>query len=141
MLQDARGHGRGLEHGEESPSGRRTVDRPRTSSAQARRIRLAQRQPRRAPARARVDGSGSDAAAGLEAAGGGGTRGPISRRHAARGASPRCFKGVLYMVNDNGIVTTFNPETGAVIKRGRLTGARSRIRVADRRGRQQSSSP
>jgi outer membrane protein assembly factor BamB len=30
---------------------------------------------------------------------------------------------VLYMVNDNGIVTTLNPDTGAVIKQGRLTGA------------------
>jgi outer membrane protein assembly factor BamB len=29
----------------------------------------------------------------------------------------------LYMVNDNGIVTTLNPETGEVIKQGRLTGA------------------
>ena len=27
------------------------------------------------------------------------------------------------MVNDNGIVTTLNPDTGAVIKQGRLTGA------------------
>jgi hypothetical protein len=27
------------------------------------------------------------------------------------------------MVNDNGIITTLNPETGAVIKQGRLTGA------------------
>ena len=27
------------------------------------------------------------------------------------------------MVNDNGIVTTLNPETGEVIKQGRLTGA------------------
>jgi outer membrane protein assembly factor BamB len=27
------------------------------------------------------------------------------------------------MVNDNGIVTTLNPETGAMIKQGRLTGA------------------
>jgi outer membrane protein assembly factor BamB len=27
------------------------------------------------------------------------------------------------MVNDNGIVTTLNPETGDVIKQGRLTGA------------------
>jgi outer membrane protein assembly factor BamB len=33
------------------------------------------------------------------------------------------YQGVLYMVNDNGIVTTLNPETGAVIKQGRLTGA------------------
>ena len=37
--------------------------------------------------------------------------------------SPLLYKGVLYMVNDNGIVTTLNPETGAVIKQGRLTGA------------------
>ncbi len=37
--------------------------------------------------------------------------------------SPLLFKGVLYMVNDNGIITTLNPETGAVIKQGRLTGA------------------
>jgi hypothetical protein len=27
------------------------------------------------------------------------------------------------MVNDNGIITTLNPETGAVLKQGRLTGA------------------
>ena len=37
--------------------------------------------------------------------------------------SPLLFGGVLYMVNDNGIVTTLNPETGALIKQGRLTGA------------------
>jgi outer membrane protein assembly factor BamB len=37
--------------------------------------------------------------------------------------SPLLFGGVLYMVNDNGIVTTLNPETGAVIAQGRLTGA------------------
>jgi hypothetical protein len=37
--------------------------------------------------------------------------------------SPLLYGGVLYMVNDNGIVTTLNPETGAVIKQGRLTGA------------------
>jgi outer membrane protein assembly factor BamB len=37
--------------------------------------------------------------------------------------SPLVYQGVLYMVNDNGIVTTLNPETGAVIKQGRLTGA------------------
>ena len=37
--------------------------------------------------------------------------------------SPILFKGVLYMVNDNGIVTTLNPKTGDVIKQGRLTGA------------------
>lgn len=37
--------------------------------------------------------------------------------------SPLLFNGVLYMVNDNGIITTLNPDTGAVIKQGRLTGA------------------
>jgi outer membrane protein assembly factor BamB len=37
--------------------------------------------------------------------------------------SPLLYEGVLYMVNDNGIITTLNPDTGAVIKQGRLTGA------------------
>jgi outer membrane protein assembly factor BamB len=37
--------------------------------------------------------------------------------------SPLLYQGVLYMVNDNGIITTLNPETGAVLKQGRLTGA------------------
>ena len=37
--------------------------------------------------------------------------------------SPLLYGGVLYMVNDNGIVTTLDPDTGAVIKQGRLTGA------------------
>ncbi len=37
--------------------------------------------------------------------------------------SPLLYHGVLYMVNDNGIVTLLNPDTGAQIKQGRLTGA------------------
>jgi outer membrane protein assembly factor BamB len=37
--------------------------------------------------------------------------------------SPLVYQNVLYMVNDGGIVTTLNPETGEVIKQGRLTGA------------------
>ena len=37
--------------------------------------------------------------------------------------SPLLYGGVLYMVNDNGIVTMLNPETGELIKQGRLTGA------------------
>jgi outer membrane protein assembly factor BamB len=37
--------------------------------------------------------------------------------------SPLLYGGVLYMVNDNGIVTILNPETGALVKQGRLTGA------------------
>jgi outer membrane protein assembly factor BamB len=37
--------------------------------------------------------------------------------------SPLLYRGVLYMVNDNGIVTTLDPEDGHVLKQGRLTGA------------------
>ena len=37
--------------------------------------------------------------------------------------SPLLYQNVLYMVNDGGIVTSFNPKTGEVIKQGRLTGA------------------
>jgi outer membrane protein assembly factor BamB len=37
--------------------------------------------------------------------------------------SPLLYGGVLYMVNDNGIVTTLNPDTGALLKQGRLSGA------------------
>ena len=37
--------------------------------------------------------------------------------------SPLLYGGVLYMINDNGIVTVLNPDTGALLKQGRLTGA------------------
>ncbi len=37
--------------------------------------------------------------------------------------SPLFYRDVLYMVNDGGIVTTLNPQTGEMIKQGRLTGA------------------
>jgi outer membrane protein assembly factor BamB len=37
--------------------------------------------------------------------------------------SPLLYRGILYMVNDNGIVTALDPATGAVIKQGRLAGA------------------
>jgi outer membrane protein assembly factor BamB len=37
--------------------------------------------------------------------------------------SPLLYGGVLYMVNDNGIVTILDPETGELLKQGRLTGA------------------
>jgi outer membrane protein assembly factor BamB len=37
--------------------------------------------------------------------------------------SPLVYGGVLYMVNDGGIVTTLKPDTGELIKQGRLTGA------------------
>src|SRR5688500_20341256 len=33
------------------------------------------------------------------------------------------YKGVLYMVNDSGILLSFDPATGNVIKQGRLKGA------------------
>lgn len=33
------------------------------------------------------------------------------------------YKGVLYMVNDSGIMLSFDPATGSVIKQGRLQGA------------------
>ncbi|HLF84211.1 MAG TPA: PQQ-binding-like beta-propeller repeat protein [Blastocatellia bacterium] len=33
------------------------------------------------------------------------------------------YKGVLYMVNDGGVLISFDPATGNVIKQGRLTGA------------------
>jgi len=35
--------------------------------------------------------------------------------------SPLLYDGVLYMANDNGIVTSLNAETGELIKQGRLT--------------------
>jgi outer membrane protein assembly factor BamB len=37
--------------------------------------------------------------------------------------SPLLYQGVLYMVNDGGIVTSFKPDTGEVIAQGRLKGA------------------
>jgi outer membrane protein assembly factor BamB len=37
--------------------------------------------------------------------------------------SPLVYGGILYMVNDNGIVTMLDPDTGAVINQGRLAGA------------------
>ena len=37
--------------------------------------------------------------------------------------SPLLYGGVLYMVNDNGVVTLLDPQTGALLKQGRLAGA------------------
>ena len=37
--------------------------------------------------------------------------------------SPLLYGGLLYMVNDNGIVTMLDPKTGTLLKQGRLTGA------------------
>ena len=33
------------------------------------------------------------------------------------------YQGTLFMVNDSGILTSFDPATGAVLKQGRLKGA------------------
>jgi hypothetical protein len=37
--------------------------------------------------------------------------------------SPLIYEGVLYMINDGGIVTSFDPTTGEVLAQGRLRGA------------------
>lgn len=37
--------------------------------------------------------------------------------------SPLVAGGVLYMVNDNGIITVLDPQTGRLIRQGRLSGA------------------
>ncbi len=39
--------------------------------------------------------------------------------------SPLVYKGVLFMLSDNGFLTTLRPESGEVIATGRLTGAGS----------------
>jgi outer membrane protein assembly factor BamB len=45
------------------------------------------------------------------------------RRAVPQLPSPLVYENVLYMVNDGGIVTSLNPETGAMIQQGRLKGA------------------
>jgi outer membrane protein assembly factor BamB len=45
------------------------------------------------------------------------------RRSVPQLPSPLLYRDVLYIVNDGGIVTTLNPDTGEVIKQGRLSGA------------------
>ncbi|PYQ21584.1 MAG: pyrrolo-quinoline quinone, partial [Acidobacteria bacterium] len=37
--------------------------------------------------------------------------------------SPLLYRGVLYMINDGGILTTLDPATGDLLKKGRLRGA------------------
>ena len=37
--------------------------------------------------------------------------------------TPVLYRGVLYMINDGGILTTLDPKTGAVLKHGRLREA------------------
>jgi outer membrane protein assembly factor BamB len=38
-------------------------------------------------------------------------------------ASPIVYRGVLFLVKDGGILTSYDPKTGAVLKRGRIQGA------------------
>ncbi len=45
------------------------------------------------------------------------------RRAVPQLPSPLIYEGVLYMVNDGGIVTTLRPDNGELIKQGRLKGA------------------
>ena len=45
------------------------------------------------------------------------------RRAVPQLPSPLIYRGVLYMVNDGGIVTSLKPSTGELIKQGRLKGA------------------
>jgi outer membrane protein assembly factor BamB len=45
------------------------------------------------------------------------------RRSVPQLPSPIVYENVLYMVNDGGIVTSLNPDTGTVIQQGRLKGA------------------
>jgi outer membrane protein assembly factor BamB len=58
-------------------------------------------------------------------------RGDLTRtaiRWAYRKAIPQLpsmvlYRGVLYMINDSGVLTTLNPSTGEVLKQARLRGA------------------
>jgi outer membrane protein assembly factor BamB len=38
-------------------------------------------------------------------------------------ATPILYRGVLFLVKDGGILTSYDPKTGAVLKRGRIEGA------------------
>ena len=45
------------------------------------------------------------------------------RRRVPQLPSPLLYRGVLYMVNDGGIVTALDPNTGEMLSQGRLNGA------------------
>ena len=47
------------------------------------------------------------------------------RRSVPQLPSPLIYKNVLYMLNDGGIMTSFKPESGEVINKGRIRGAGS----------------
>lgn len=49
------------------------------------------------------------------------------RRYVSQLPSPLFYKDVLYMINDVGFITSFNPENGTVINQGRLRGAGSKF--------------
>ena len=51
--------------------------------------------------------------------------------------SPLVYRGILYMINDRGIVTTFEPTSGEVKKAESSRGCRRQLlRLPGRRGRQ-----
>jgi len=45
------------------------------------------------------------------------------RRSVPQLPSPLLYRNVLYMINDGGVLSTFNPETGALFQQSRLRGA------------------
>jgi outer membrane protein assembly factor BamB len=49
------------------------------------------------------------------------------RRYVPQLPSPLVYKNVLYMINDVGFITSFNPENGEVIDQRRLRGAGSKF--------------
>ncbi len=51
----------------------------------------------------------------------------VYRRHVPQLPSPLVYKDVLYMLNDVGFITSFNPGNGTVINQGRLRGAGSKF--------------
>lgn len=38
-------------------------------------------------------------------------------------SSPLCYQGILYTIKDGGILTSFDAQTGEILKQGRLSGA------------------
>lgn len=51
----------------------------------------------------------------------------VYRRYVPQLPSPMAYENVLYMINDVGFITSFNPENGTVINQGRLREAGSKF--------------
>ena len=51
--------------------------------------------------------------------------------------SPLYYEGVLYVLKNGGLLTSFNPKTGSVEKAGRVAGALRRLLVVARGGGRQ----